>query len=334
MTERDAHRWARILVSSSADVSASTDTFFMELHQIRYFLAVEAARNFSRAAEHCCITQPALTRAIQKLEEEVGGALFLRRQRGVELTELGRAMLPRLRRAYDDIADAQTEANELLATRKQRLRLGVMCTMGPERLIGFLQQMNGSIRNLEIVVSEAKGHDIVAQLLNDEIDVGIVAMPRYGVEIEAFPLYRERYSLTMPKGHRLDRPSGVTVADLDGEDYVERLNCEFDDYYGALHGEWPVTLNVRYSSAREDWVMAMIAAGMGVAIVPRSFLRPPGLVSVDLVEPVIERAMSLITIRDRPIAAVAAAFIKLVKAHDWSVNENCRQRTPTSGHGT
>jgi LysR family transcriptional regulator, hydrogen peroxide-inducible genes activator len=306
----------------------------MELHQIRYFLAVEAARNFSRAAEHCCITQPALTRAIQKLEEEVGGPLFLRRQRGVELTELGRAMLPRLRRAFDDISGAQLEANELLASRKQRLRLGVMCTMGPERLIGFVQHLNASITDFEIVVSEAKGQDVVAQLLSDEIDVGIVALPRYADEIEAIPLYRERYGLTMLMGHRLDRPCGATVADLDGEDYVERLNCEFDDYYGALHGEWPVTLNVRYSSAREDWVMAMIAAGMGVAIVPQSYTLPPGLVSVDLVEPVIERAMSLVTVRDRPIGPAAHAFITLVKAHDWSAPTACRQRQVINGHGS
>jgi LysR family transcriptional regulator, hydrogen peroxide-inducible genes activator len=306
----------------------------MELHQIRYFLAVEAARNFSRAAEHCCITQPALTRAIQKLEEEVGGPLFLRRQRGVELTELGRAMLPRLTRAYDDISGAQSDATELLAARKQRLRLGVMCTMGPERLIGFIQKINVSTPDVEIVVSEAKGQDVIAQLLTDAIDVGIVALPRYPDEIEALPLYRERYGLAMPQGHRLNRPSGATVADLEGEDYVERLNCEFDDHYGAMHGEWPVTLNVRYSSQREDWVLAMVSAGMGVSIVPNSYVLPPGLESVELVEPVIERAMSLVTVRDRLVGPVAGEFVKLVQAHNWSMLPDRHHRQLTNEHGS
>ena len=79
----------------------------MEMHQIRYFLAVERERNFSRAADHCNITQPALTRAIQKLEEEVGGPLFDRRPGRIELTELGRTLLPRLQNAIREVFRAR-----------------------------------------------------------------------------------------------------------------------------------------------------------------------------------------------------------------------------------
>ena len=116
----------------------------MELHQIRYFLAVEREQNFTRAAQLCNITQPALTRAIQKLEAETGGKLFHRRHGRAELTELGRAMSPRLEAVIRDVSHAREEALAFIRQRKQRLRLGIMCTVGPDRLIVVAIQIHPS----------------------------------------------------------------------------------------------------------------------------------------------------------------------------------------------
>jgi LysR family transcriptional regulator, hydrogen peroxide-inducible genes activator len=290
----------------------------MEMHQIRYFLAVARERNFSRAAEQCNITQPALTRAIQKLEEEVGGQLFDRRPGRIELTELGRTLLPRLQNAFQEVARARTDASDLHRHRKHRLRLGVMCTICPDRLIGLVQGLKKTFPHLEFELREAKGSAIVAALLADEIDVGLVGLPIFPDAVDAIPLYTERYVLALPARHRFATANSVALAELDGEDYIERLNCEFDDYFEACHGEWPIKLNSRYRSEREDWVQAMISAGMGLAIVPESLPLQSGITTSTLVSPEIERTICAVTVRDRVLPAAAREWLRTLETFDWS----------------
>jgi LysR family transcriptional regulator, hydrogen peroxide-inducible genes activator len=291
----------------------------MEMHQIRYFLAVARERNFSRAAETCNITQPALTRAIQKLEEEVGGKLFDRRPGPIELTELGRTLQPKLESAFRDVAEAARQAREHARHRKQRLRLGVMCTIGPERMIGFIEHLHLANPGLEFQLTEAKGSAVVAALVNDEIDIGLAGLPNYPEGLAAEELYRERYVLAVPACHRFASANAVPLSELDGEDYIERLNCEFDDFFEAAYGQWPVELNLRYRSEREDWVQAMIRSGLGIAIVPESMPLAPGVATTTLVTPEIVRTVSLITRRDRELPPLAQAFVRAVRAHDWAV---------------
>lgn len=290
----------------------------MEMHQIRYFLAVARERNFSRAAEQCNITQPALTRAIQKLEDEVGGQLFDRRPGRIELTELGRTLLPRLQNAFQEVARARTDASDLHRHRKHRLRLGVMCTICPDRLIGLVRDLKTTFPHLEFELTEAKGSAVVAALLADEVDVGLVGLPTFPDTMDALPLYTERYVLALPAMHRFATANSVALSELDGEDYIERLNCEFDDFFEAVHGEWPIKLNSRYRSEREDWVQAMISAGMGLAIVPESLPLQAGITTSTLIAPEIERTICAVTMRDRPLPAAAREWLRTLKAFDWT----------------
>ena len=96
----------------------------MEMHQIRYFLAVARTGNFTRAAEQCNVTQPSLTRAIQQLEQEFGGDLFRRERPHAQLTELGQRLLPPLQQCYDSASSASSLASQLKKRRDQRTPSG------------------------------------------------------------------------------------------------------------------------------------------------------------------------------------------------------------------
>lgn len=290
----------------------------MEIHQIRYFLAVERTRNFSRAADQCNITQPALTRAIQKLEEEVGGKLLHRRPGNIELTELGRVLFPRLESAYKTISDARSEAHDLIRQRLQRLRLGFMCTIGPDRIGSFIRPIIAAIPELDLTVREAKGTDVVADLLSDRIDVAVVGLPQYPDGLTVHTLYNERFVVAMPACHQLASGNELSLVELDGENYIERMNCEFDEHFDFTHGEWPIEINTRFRSEREDWVQAMIASGIGLAIMPESFPLMAGVTSAPLVNPRMARSISIVTVRDRELPPAAAEFVKLVKAQSWT----------------
>src|ERR1700746_811941 len=102
----------------------------MEMHQFRYFLAVADALNFTRAAEQCHVSQPALTRAIQQLEQELGGLLLGRERKLTHLTDFGRLIEPHLRQLHADADAAKSTAKRILSLQEAELRLSVMCTVG------------------------------------------------------------------------------------------------------------------------------------------------------------------------------------------------------------
>ncbi len=115
----------------------------MEMQQIRYFLAVTDTLNFTHAAEQCNVSQPALTRAIKALEEELGAPLINREQRNTHLTELGRLMDPYFRTIFEQSMSAKSAPNAFAALGKASLKIGAMCTIGPSIVAEFVARFAG-----------------------------------------------------------------------------------------------------------------------------------------------------------------------------------------------
>ena len=124
----------------------------MEMHQVRYFLAVCETLNFTRAAERCHVSQPALTRAVKKLEEELGGPLFRRERNHTHLTDLGRMMKPHLEQSLASTMTALATAQDFQSLEKAPLNLGVMCTIGPSRLIGLMSKIRRDLPGIELTL--------------------------------------------------------------------------------------------------------------------------------------------------------------------------------------
>src|SRR5271165_4360527 len=127
----------------------------MELHEIRYFLALSKTLNFTRAAEICNVSQPALTRAIQKMEGELGGLLFSRERNNTHLTEMGRMLEPHLTEMMARAEAAKDTAVRFLCLDGAPLRLGVMVTIGPVPFVSFLSRFRLDHPGVEITLTEA-----------------------------------------------------------------------------------------------------------------------------------------------------------------------------------
>jgi len=289
----------------------------MEMHQIRYFLAVSETLNFTRAAEHCNVAQPSLTRAIQKLEQELGGALFHRERSRTHLTDLGRLVKPHLEQLFSTAENVKAEAESFKNMEKAHLSLGVMCTIGPSRLIGLIEKLNAGFPNLELRLAEERGSLLLQHLLDGEFDVALVGMPEYPDRLRAEPLYRERYVVAFPPGHRFETLAAVSVGEMEGENYLQRQNCEYLDHFRHCVGEWSCDLNVRYQSEREDWIQAMILAGLGCAFMSEHMPLFPGVKTRVIVEPEVFREISLVTVRGRKFSRAVEAFVRLARTHDW-----------------
>ena len=130
------------------------------MHQVRYFLAVADTLNFTRAAEQCHVSQPALTRAIQQLEEEMGGLLLRRERKLTHLTDFGRLIEPHLRQLSADADAAKSTAKKFLNLQEAQIRLGIMCTVGPARFMGFLAGFHVANPGCELTLVEGVPKDL------------------------------------------------------------------------------------------------------------------------------------------------------------------------------
>jgi len=291
----------------------------MELYQVRYFLALCETLNFTRAAENCNVTQPSLTRAIQALEHEFGGPLLHRERNRTHLTDLGQLIRPYLQEVLQQSQAAKARAKEFSGLAATPFTLGVMCTIGPQRLIGMMTRFRETNAGVQISFSDANAETLQGMLDKGELDVALMAFPdgipdRY----HALPLYQEHFVIAFAPGHRFEKLNAVRARDLDGERYLSRVNCEFGDVMLEVYKKQGVDLTRPYRSERDDWILCMAAAGLGFSFIPEYCITIPGIVTRPLIEPEVIRAVSLVTVRGRPHSPALGAFVREAKAEHWS----------------
>ena len=131
----------------------------MEMHQVRYFLAAARLLNFTRAAIECNVSQPSLTKAVQKLEEEFGAPLFRRERARTHLTEMGKAMLPHLQRSFDAAQTAKQMARGLGRAEIAPLTLGVARTVENAALQRVLAELGSGLVGLELALTSGSSGD-------------------------------------------------------------------------------------------------------------------------------------------------------------------------------
>ena len=290
----------------------------MEMHQVRYFLAVADSLNFTRAAELCHVSQPALTRAIQQLEQELGGLLLRRERRLTHLTDFGRLIEPHLRRLSADAEAAKTTARKFLNLQQAQIRLGIMCTVGPARFVGFLAGFHAANPGCEMTLVEGIPPRISQMLLQGELDLAVMAQPDpFNERLDALSLYRERFCIAFPIGHRLEQQNRIRIVEIAGETYLRRINCEYRDYLVDRLREHGLATRVGFQSEREDWIQMMVAAGFGVCFLPEFSPTIPGVLTQPVTDPEVVRDVSLVSMSGRRFSPAVLAFIRAIRAHDW-----------------
>src|SRR5438874_1530362 len=147
----------------------------LEMHQVRYFLAVAEELNFTRAAEKCNVAQPSLTRAIRQLEAELGGDLFRRERPHAQLTELGERMHPLLKQCYDSALGAKSLASAIKDGEIGSLKLALSHTINLQLLTSHLTELNRIFSRLEVNLLRGTAPEIVELLKSGEAELAISA---------------------------------------------------------------------------------------------------------------------------------------------------------------
>ena len=290
----------------------------MELYQIRYFLAVADTLNFTRASERCFVSQPELTNAIQRLEENIGGRLFDRTKNSVQLTELGQAMLPNLRQILEAANQARDQARRLTREQTEAVRVGVMCTIDFHQLLpGFNESQEGR-REISLSFQEGNLEALTDALDQGDVDVGIMCSP-YDIpkRFAATPLFSEHYVVAIGDDHRFSGRTEIELAELHRERYCDRVMCEFSAYIERLLRARGVALEVVQQSSREDWIQALVRANFGIAFMPLSIASAAQLAHVRTADVPIVRQVNVLVQAERPTTEAQQAVIASLVAHDW-----------------
>ncbi len=281
----------------------------MELHQVRYFLAVFETRNFTRAAEHSHVSQPALTKAIKKLEDELGGQLFHRERSGAKLTTLGEMVLPRFLRLAEESASVTEIAENHRRLRQVPVRLGVLCTIGPLQLARYLDAFHRAAPEVEVEIRVMRQGPLIKRLEDAQLELAVG-----NVDIATEPwlvvrkIYREEYVVALPPGHALLDRDVVTLADLHRQPYIDRMACELRDIVAEASNTRGVELYATYRTDREAWIECLVRAGIGVALVPEHSLVSPHTLRRPLSEPLVSRNIALLRCADHAMSPAAGTL--------------------------
>jgi DNA-binding transcriptional LysR family regulator len=265
------------------------------------------------------VTQPALTKAIQKLEQELGGALIHRERHLTQLTELGKMILPTLEEIF-----AATEAVRRQARGYQKktiapLKIGLVPSVSAALITEMLLELARIIPDLRLDLHEADASGLVAMLLDGEINAAFVGD---GVElperIDRWRLFEERYVLVLSQKHPMAGQAVIPLQDLHEAIFLERIGCDVADRFKeACFADHPGP-KVVHRSAQEGHLQQMASAGLGVIVAPEHAPRLPSLAGIPIEGDPVRREVQLLAVAGRQYSPALDTFIKVARVRDWT----------------
>ncbi|MGE4482131.1 LysR family transcriptional regulator [Acidocella sp.] len=285
----------------------------MELTQVRYFLALCRTLNFSRAAQDCNVTQPAFSRAIQRLEEELGGALIFRERTLSRLTELGREMQPH----FETMQEAAETARALAATRHKAVARPLRIGLGPgipaAPITGAMAEILRVLPGTDIHFTEAPPGTLVDNMLADGLDCAFLPenapLPE---RLNRWPVFTDKAVLICQETHRLAQRNQCRLADLEDETLL--LGDECGDFADRLASMAQTPLRTRRIRASAAQMQELVRAGLGLMLLSNRATIAPPLAARAFVDPMLERRILLTAVAGRPLNQAAAGFIRLCRA--------------------
>ena len=246
----------------------------MTLTELRYVVALAQERHFGRAAQKCFVTQPTLSLALAKLEDELGVKLFERNKNEVLVTGRGQAIVEQARRVLDEVGKIQGIARGGQDQLAGALRLGVIPTIGPYLLPDLIPILRKRAPSMPLMIEENLTGNLAPMLREGELDVVIIALPFSIPGVKTEVVYEEPFSVVVPEGHRWQVRKGVKPSELSEENLLVLNNghCFRDQVLEACPGQSNTALPEGRAGSSLETIRNMVASGLGVSVLPTSAL--------------------------------------------------------------
>ena len=238
----------------------------MDLYQIRYFLKIADTGSFTKSAEHLFVSQPSLSAAIKKLEQEFGVILFERGKRKVMLTPAGRLFYKKAQIILQEYQSVHSDIEDL--KNKPTLKLGTLHTIRSFDFATLIGAFREKHTNVSIELCNGYLEELQDWLERGEIDIAITWLREQDSPQSSQLLFNQSFSLAVYQNHPLAQSHSISLRDLDSQPYIERINCEFWRANPKMFESAGIQPHMVYSANNEEWVISLIQAGMGISIMP------------------------------------------------------------------
>ena len=284
----------------------------MEIHQLRYFVAVAEEGSFSRAAAKVRVAQPSLSQQIRKLEGEIGQPLFDRLPRSVVLTEAGRCLLEYAQQILASIGDARRCVDELKGKIAGHVAVGAIPTIAPYVLPELVVTFQKHYPDVTLHIVEDVTAGITRRIEAGELDVALASTCQRSPTLRVELLGNEPLLALVPKGHALAKQSAITLDDLKSQRFLllHEMHCLSQQVHHLLESR-RLQPQVALAGSQLSTIANMVAADIGVSIVPQMMMKhhaTPGCVSVPFAPPVPQRELNALYNPLRFQTKAAAAF--------------------------
>ena len=291
----------------------------MELRQLRYIVALAEERSFTRAANKVLVAQPALSQQIAKLETELGVPLVDRTTRRVGMTEAGERLVEHARRVLRQVEVAQEELADLAGLRRGRLLIGASQTVAGFDLLGLLATFHRRYPGVDLAVREDLSVSLAAQLRADELDLAFITIPS-GPATEGLDrrlVSSEDLVAVLPPDHELGRRRMLRMSDLESQTVVAfRHGATIRRRMDEAAARAGFELRVAFETNEVVRMRALAAAGLAIAVLPRSDAEQPGppVAAVTFDEPGFKHTVYMCARAGRHRSPAARALIDLTPA--------------------
>lgn len=270
----------------------------MQLHQLRYFVAVAENRHFTQAADIVGITQPSLSKQIHALEVDLGAPLFDRIRGNITLTAAGEVLLPLAKRILADVEAARGEVQELVGVRRGRVRLGATPSLVTSLAPQVLRRFRDAHPNVDLRVEEGGSQDLVRALLRGDLDLALIIQPAPGPDpaLRVEPILRESLVVASLDPLPQTTPMGtLRLVDLRDQPLVMfREGYDLRDVTLAACRDAGFEPSLAVDGGEMDAVLSFVEAGLGVALVPGIVVaRRPRIRVTQLAPPGVRRTIAL-----------------------------------------
>lgn len=247
----------------------------MTLTELRYIIAVAAERHFGRAAQRCFVSQPSLSTAIKKLEDELGILIFERGKNEVLVTEIGEQVITQARRVWEEAERIKVLARQGKNPLAGVFRLGVIHTVAPYLLPDLVTELRRLAPKMPLDIEENLTANLDQMLKSGLIDAAILALPYDAAGIEVTPLYDEEFRVIVPSRHPWVRRKSVAVDELVAQNLLLLSigHCFRDQVLDACHEFSRAPAAGKQGNSLET-IRNMVASGMGISVLPATALTP------------------------------------------------------------
>jgi len=291
----------------------------MEMHQVRYFLAVARTLNFTRAAEECNVAQPSLTRAIRQLEGELGGDLLRRERPHAQLTELGQRTLPLLRQCYESALGARSLASSIKSGEVSSLRIALSTTIDLSLVMPHILELRKHFGRLELKLLRGNAAQIADFMKSGEAELAVAStLGEAWDRIDKWPLFAETFTLIANGGHRLATLDTIHFSDLRDEPILMRTHCEHFEELADLLRNAALDVDRAHEVPSEHDLAVLLQQGLGIAFAPRSVGFAGSFVRASVVDFGFRRTVFLYGVAGRQRTPVGNMIMKMLRAADWS----------------